>query len=98
MVHFGIDRLWYGHEWERYLEFARVHCARLGFENWKKQELQRFNTSMAMFDDETRWLRWPENLFPLDEKDWSARRNLLFNLRDQFCKYVELIQRHDERI
>ena len=69
MVYYGTDRLWYGYEWERYLTYGRVHCARLGWRTWINQEHQNFNTSMAIFDDESQWFRRPENMRPLCEKD-----------------------------
>ena len=52
---------------------------------------------MVIFDNESQWLRRPENMSPLCEKDWSERRALLANLSDQFVRYIALIQSHDRQ-
>ena len=43
MVYYDIRRLWTKFEWEKHLEFGRMHCARLGFKTWKKQGKNFFN-------------------------------------------------------
>ena len=98
MVHYHSDRVWYPYEWERYLHYGQIHCALLGYDVWIQQEHQSFDTSMRIFDDEERWLRRPENLFPLCEKEWSERRALLASLQDQFVRYVALIRAHDQMV
>ena len=53
---------------------------------------------MALFDDEERWLRRPENQRPPDEIERRERRRLLHNLGNQITKYIALIQREDREM
>ena len=50
---------------------------------------------MALFDDEERCLRRPENPRPLDEREWREQRRLLHDLGNQITRYIVLIQRED---
>ena len=50
---------------------------------------------MALFDDEERWLRRPENSRPPDEREWKEQRRLLHDLGNQITRYIVLIQRED---
>ena len=37
MVFYNPSRLWTREEWDSHLAHARVHCARLGYPEWKRQ-------------------------------------------------------------
>ena len=53
---------------------------------------------MALYDNEERWLRRPENPRPLEEKDWKERRKLLHDLGNQLARYIALVRREDLRM
>ena len=53
---------------------------------------------MALFDDEERCLRRPENPRPLEDRDWNERRKLLHDLGNQITRYIALVRREDLRM
>ena len=98
MEFYNLYRIWDDQELGLRIEFAKVHCARLGYDMWVEREHERFQTLMCLFDDETLWLERPHARRPFTEEDRAERRKLLKALQDQWLNFVSIVQFYDHQV
>lgn len=91
-------RIWDDQELQLQIDFAKVHCSRLGYDLWIKREHDRFQTMMCVFDDDTLWLERPNAWKPFTEEDRKERREFLKALQDQWLNFIDIIQLHDYQL
>ena len=61
-------------------------------------EIQSFETTVAVFDDETAYLTGPQNNNPLSDQDLRRRRRLLHGLGNQIARFIEKVRQEDLKI
>ena len=98
MEYYNLYRLVDDQEMGLRTEFAKVHCARLGYEIWIEREHERFQTLMCLFDDDTLWLERPDARKPFNEEDRAERRKFLKAIQDQWLNFVAIVKFHDEQV